>query len=261
MNHPSCIKIPGSKETLICPSSNVRDVDIRDQLCTKNDLISMANEIFGENEWNHTVTNQTLDFVEYTANKYHVGCAAFVKVQLRDGTIHEDLGYSNSEGPNKGVVIFSARTGSITNALKNTLLCFGGDITSKIRNYIKTKIESSISTISDIGEPQKIVPPKVRNTPNAQSTPHKTPSPRRDMPTITLNCDNRGVSSVSNNEEPKIQSPKHLKSVENCAKVDKSAMTEEERRLERKRRQAQKQEEYKRSLKEMALGEKPNPRF
>ncbi|XP_046430678.1 DNA repair protein RAD52 homolog [Neodiprion fabricii] len=260
MNPPSCIKIPGSKETLICPNLTVSDVDIRDQ-CTKNDLISLANEIFGTNKWNHTVTSQTLDFVEYTTGKYQVGCAAFVKIQLRDGTVHEDVGYSNLEGPNKGLIIFLARTGSITNAMKNTLLCFGGDIATKIRNFTKPKTESSVSTISHIGEPQKMVPPLLRMTPNAQSTPHKTPSPRCDIQATTFNYDNREVLSVSNNEEPKIQSPKPLHPVESCVKVDKAAMTEEERRLERKRKQAQKQEEYKRLLKETAYGQKPNPRF
>ena len=42
-------------------------------------LISLANEIFGFNGWSHSVTSSNIDFVDYTAGKYYVGVAAFVR--------------------------------------------------------------------------------------------------------------------------------------------------------------------------------------
>lgn len=42
--------------------------------------------------------------------KYVCGCATFVKIQLHDGTFHEDMGYCHAEGAMKGFSIHCART-------------------------------------------------------------------------------------------------------------------------------------------------------
>ena len=60
--------------------------------------ISLANEIFGFNGWSHSVSQQTIDFVDHSQGKFYVGVSAFVKVQLKDGIFHEDIGYGVSEG-------------------------------------------------------------------------------------------------------------------------------------------------------------------
>lgn len=46
--------------------------------------------------------------------KYHIGCAAYVRVQLNAnagcaGTFHEDMGYCNAENAVKGLAIQLAR--------------------------------------------------------------------------------------------------------------------------------------------------------
>lgn len=50
-----------------------------------------------------------LDFVEAFMGKYVCGCATFVKIQLRDGPFHEDMGYCHAEGAAKGLSIQYAR--------------------------------------------------------------------------------------------------------------------------------------------------------
>ena len=60
--------------------------------------IYLANEIFGFNGWSHSVSQQTIDFVDHSQGKFYVGVSAFVKVQLKDGIFHEDIGYGVSEG-------------------------------------------------------------------------------------------------------------------------------------------------------------------
>ena len=76
--------------------------------------ISLANEIFGFNGWSHSVTQQTIDFVDHNQvrktnmlargnmmiiqGRFYVGVSAFVRVQLKDGVFHEDIGYGTSEG-------------------------------------------------------------------------------------------------------------------------------------------------------------------
>ena len=67
-------------------------------------LIDIANSIFGFNGWSHSVTNSTVDFIDHFNGKYYVGVSAFVRVQLRDGAFHEDIGYGVSE-----VLYFNAK--------------------------------------------------------------------------------------------------------------------------------------------------------
>lgn len=106
-----------------------------------NALLSLANQIFGEEKWSYSVTNQTLgtywdnistilvfneiywieeqdlnvysilllDFVDFVWDIYVVGCCTFIKVQLQSGIFHEDIGYSVKEGSVKGETIHCAR--------------------------------------------------------------------------------------------------------------------------------------------------------
>ncbi len=38
------------------------------------------------------------DFVDQLGDRYHVGVSAVVRVELKDGAYHEDVGYGVSEG-------------------------------------------------------------------------------------------------------------------------------------------------------------------
>ena len=157
--------------------------------------VSLANQIFGYNGWSHSVTQQTVDFVDHqevflhhnlslqwsssrkfrmnfvfkspiaaifgsfskhlpfktnsvyhaflstmrgphpqvTFNlqsllqgKYSVGISAIVKVQLKDGAFHEDIGYGVSEGMrSKALSIEKARKEAVTDGLKRALKSFG----------------------------------------------------------------------------------------------------------------------------------------
>jgi DNA repair and recombination protein RAD52 len=80
-------------------------------------LIAMANEIFGFNGWSHSVVSQTIgkvkdtlhllsflhinfsaDFIDQIDDKFFVGVSATVRVELKDGAFHEDIGYGVCEG-------------------------------------------------------------------------------------------------------------------------------------------------------------------
>ncbi|XP_038054554.1 DNA repair and recombination protein RAD52-like [Patiria miniata] len=92
-------------------------------------LISLANETFGFNGWSHSVTHQNIDFVEQAGAKYFVGVSAFVKVQLKDGVFHEDIGYGVSEGMrSKALSIEKARKEAVTDGLKRALKSFGNGL-------------------------------------------------------------------------------------------------------------------------------------
>ncbi|KAL4226937.1 DNA repair protein rad52 [Mactra antiquata] len=89
-------------------------------------LVNLANETFGFNGWSHSVTHQTIDFVDHYNGKYYVGVSAFVKVTLKDGVHHEDIGYGVSEGmKSKALSLEKARKEAVTDGLKRALKSFG----------------------------------------------------------------------------------------------------------------------------------------
>ena len=55
-----------------------------------------------------------------------MGSSATVKVQLKDGAFHEDVGYGTSEGmKSKALSVEKARKEAVTDALKRALKSFG----------------------------------------------------------------------------------------------------------------------------------------
>lgn len=67
-------------------------------------IINLANEVFGFNGWSSNVVNMTTDFVDRTeSGRYNVGVSAVVRVTLRDGVYHEDIGCGTADNsPSKG---------------------------------------------------------------------------------------------------------------------------------------------------------------
>ena len=57
--------------------------------------INLANEVFGFNGWSSGIQNIQIDFVDENANNGNIslGLSVIVRVTLRDGTFHEDVGY------------------------------------------------------------------------------------------------------------------------------------------------------------------------
>jgi len=88
--------------------------------------VSMANEVFGYNGWSHSVTSQSIDFIDHTRGRYWVGVSATVKVTLKDGSYHEDVGYGQAQNiPCKGLALAQARKGAVSDGLKRSMKSFG----------------------------------------------------------------------------------------------------------------------------------------
>ena len=89
-------------------------------------VISLANEIFGFNGWSHSVTSSNIDFVDFSNGRFYVGVASNVRVELKDGSFHEDIGYGTAEGMrSKALSIEKARKEAATDGLKRALKSFG----------------------------------------------------------------------------------------------------------------------------------------
>lgn len=62
-------------------------------------VINLANEVFGFNGWSSSVVNLTTDFIDTNeqTGRVSIGVTAIVRVTLRDGVYHEDVGYGMIE--------------------------------------------------------------------------------------------------------------------------------------------------------------------
>jgi len=62
-------------------------------------IIGLANEVFGYNGWCSTVTKIETDFIDMDpeSRRYSIGVTALVKITLKDGTYHEDIGYGTGD--------------------------------------------------------------------------------------------------------------------------------------------------------------------
>ena len=62
-------------------------------------IINLANEVFGFNGWSSSIVNLSTDFADYfeETKRYCIGVTAIVRVTLRDGVYHEDIGYGTIE--------------------------------------------------------------------------------------------------------------------------------------------------------------------
>ncbi|XP_063221439.1 DNA repair protein RAD52 homolog [Bacillus rossius redtenbacheri] len=192
---------------------------------TYHDLISIANTSFGANCWSHSITRQDIDYIDIINDKYAVGAVAFVKVVTSDGVHHEEMGYGmSSQVDNKGTAILTARKEAAKNALLEALRSFGGTILAKVSEV-------------DVRDDQMAPGMSVMWTGGNCSFGKRVPSPVL----------NRTV------EKPAVPESASLgKKAEQIPPLKKANnLTEEERRRqERINRQRQKQEEFRKKLKQ-----------
>ncbi|GFR77443.1 DNA repair protein RAD52 homolog [Elysia marginata] len=121
-------------------------------------LTNLANETFGFHGWSHSVTQQTVDFVDFINGKFYVGVSALVRVQIKNGAFHEDLGYGVSEGmKSKGQALEKAKKESVTDGLKRALKSFGNSLGNCLgdKDYLKCinrapKAPSEVYNINDM---------------------------------------------------------------------------------------------------------------
>ncbi|ODQ64847.1 hypothetical protein NADFUDRAFT_51447 [Nadsonia fulvescens var. elongata DSM 6958] len=88
--------------------------------------IVLANETFGFNGWCTEIRNCTIDYTVADENKFSVGCSVVMRITLRDGTYHEDIGYGTIDNSrSRGQAYEKCKKEATTDAIKRTLRNFG----------------------------------------------------------------------------------------------------------------------------------------
>ncbi|ROW00840.1 hypothetical protein VMCG_06483 [Cytospora schulzeri] len=111
--------------------------------------IALANEVFGFNGWSSAIKEVQVDFVDENPQtlKISLGLSVIVRVTLRDGTFHEDIGYGHIENcKGKAAAFEKAKKEGTTDALKRALRNFGNVLGNCIydKEYLKkvTKLKA-----------------------------------------------------------------------------------------------------------------------
>jgi DNA repair and recombination protein RAD52 len=90
--------------------------------------IQLANEVFGFNGWSSSIKEVQVDFVDENPHtlKVSLGLSVIVRITLRDGTFHEDMGYGHIENcKGKAAAFEKAKKEGTTDAMKRALRNFG----------------------------------------------------------------------------------------------------------------------------------------
>ncbi|KAI5956715.1 RAD52 [Candida jiufengensis] len=115
--------------------------------------LNLANEIFGFNGWNSELISCEIDYFDTHGNsgKYSLGLSIVVRVTIKDGTFHEDIGYGFVENAKSKAMAFEkCKKEAFTDGIKRCLRCFGNvlgnclydkTIMKQIKDIEKKKVE------------------------------------------------------------------------------------------------------------------------
>ena len=88
--------------------------------------IEFANQAFGFNGWSCEILECKEEYRVNRGDKWHVSFSSVVRIQLKDGTYHEDVGFGQSDGQRDlGAALETAKKACISDARKRALRCFG----------------------------------------------------------------------------------------------------------------------------------------
>ncbi|KAL0238232.1 hypothetical protein GEMRC1_012705 [Eukaryota sp. GEM-RC1] len=104
-------------------------------------VVRKANEIFGFDGWSTEVKSVEVDYLEENNNRFSCGVSALIRVSLKSGNYHEDIGYGTGDAQrSKGAAISLAKKEAITDGVKRSLRYFGSAMGNSV--YDKDHIKS-----------------------------------------------------------------------------------------------------------------------
>ncbi|KAI9595710.1 hypothetical protein BDF19DRAFT_441333 [Syncephalis fuscata] len=102
--------------------------------------INLANDIWGFDGWSSSIVEVTIDYIDNVNGRISVGVSAIVRVTIKNGTHHEDIGFGVAENmKSKGMALEKAKKEAVTDGLKRALRGFGNVLGNCLydKNYIK----------------------------------------------------------------------------------------------------------------------------
>ena len=141
--------------------------------------INFANYIFDFNGWSSSIKEFQVDYVEEKGGRWFIGISCIVKIMLRDGTFHEDVGYGTCANmPHRGEALEKAKKEASSDALKRTLRLFGNGLGNCIydKDYLAklgkgTVVNQPLDLSKNRAKKRKFVPIKDEFAPAVKPEP------------------------------------------------------------------------------------------
>ena len=106
-----------------------------------NRAVELANHIFDSTGWSSSVQDITVDFVQETREgRWNVGLSVIMRVTLRNGCYHEDIGYGQCVNiPDRAAALEKAKKEAASDGLKRALRLFGNKLGNCLadKNFLK----------------------------------------------------------------------------------------------------------------------------
>ncbi|KAL0227012.1 hypothetical protein P9112_014336 [Eukaryota sp. TZLM1-RC] len=103
-------------------------------------VVRKANEIFGFDGWTTEVRNIEVDYIDENNGRFSCGVSALLRVALKTGSYHEDIGYGTAESQrSRGSALSLAKKEAITDGVKRALRYFGSALGNSVydKDHIK----------------------------------------------------------------------------------------------------------------------------
>lgn len=158
---------------------------------TAEKCITLANEVFGFNGWSSSIQNIQVDFADENpqTQRVSIGLSVIVRVTLRDGTFHEDIGYGSIENAKgKAMAFEKAKKEGTTDGLKRALRSFGNILGNCIydKDYVSQVVKLKAQPVKKFDQNNlhrhadfivKKEEPKEQPAANPVSVPAAAPKP------------------------------------------------------------------------------------
>jgi DNA repair and recombination protein RAD52 len=141
--------------------------------------IELANKIFGFNGWSSSIMEINQDYVDQVeaTGRFNAGVSAIVRISLKDGSFHEDIGYGVSDNQkHKGAAIEQAKKKAVSDGLKRALRNFGNalGLTVYDKEHIAKIKRASRNTLTKNAQPLTPRPVNPFYMPNGSTATQQT---------------------------------------------------------------------------------------
>nr|WJN25034.1 DNA repair and recombination protein [Pseudozyma pruni] len=147
-------------------------------------LVDLANEVFGFNGWSTTIVRLDVDFLDCSPDgtRFNAGVSCVVRVTLRDGAFHEDIGYGSAENARqKHAALEKGKKEAVTDATKRALKNFG-----KLLGNCTYDHQYSANALKVSNPPPKFDASELHRRPELRPAPMPAPQPPPPVPSVPI---------------------------------------------------------------------------
>ncbi|KAE9031982.1 hypothetical protein PR002_g9421 [Phytophthora rubi] len=165
--------------------------------------IELANRAFGFNGWSCHIVECKEECKEKKGDRWSIAYSSLVRIELKDGTSHEDVGFGSSDGQRDlCAALEQAKKASISDARKRALRLFGEYLGNSCYDKDHIKDVNSNKPMAPLAAAPNVILPAQQQQPQAQNGP---PAVNSSMATANGSSTSGGMSSTSSPFRPQPQ--------------------------------------------------------